>query len=183
MDTEPLKHLPELVRSALIKAGWKPGVSRCRSSPTVDVAQSAERILTELHGLEALPVEGASPWRKFRVRFETDIAQGYEEEIRELERRLHVHLAPVANVGNGVAIMLIADTGHVLLLGYAGKGVLLAGATFGEAMHKTLTGEGFRTVCFTDDAEGQFLYEGFDRSDPTNYWPGPRGLRELSGAL
>ena len=178
LDTDPLLNLPNPVRSALLKAGWIPGALRGpRPLGTLVAHSNAERILAELHGLEVMPFEEAGRWRKFRVCFGPEIARGYEDEIRELGVRLNAHVAPIANVGNGVAIMLISDTGHILLLGYAESGVLLAGSTFGEAMQKTLAGEGFRTVCFTGDGDGRFWNEEFDYDDPTNYHPGPTGLR------
>jgi hypothetical protein len=116
------------------------------------------------------------------VEFCVDIAEGYEDEIGEIEKRLKTRISPIANVGNGVAIMLLAETGHVLLLGYSSRGLLLAGMSFGEGVKAILAGEMKRPVFFTDDPQKLFWNDQWDPQDASTFFLGYEGLNSDSPA-
>lgn len=200
MYINPFQDLPEDVREGLLKAGWIPGKpTRCsdansgfisrigrwlggkpvrRSDHGLAGHEAARQVLEQLAGLEIAPTSVIGKERPLRVFFETAIAEGYEEEIEELGKRLHVQLAPIGNVGNGVAILLMADSGHILLLGYADKGAMVVGTTFGEGMSRVLGGRKAKPIVFSDDPNRTFWNDEFE-ADPTAFRPGPEGLNSL----
>ena len=200
MSTNPFQDLPEAVRRSFLEAGWAPGKSRqCGNVPPGFISRvkkwfrgkplrsgeqeltghlAAREVLDQLAGLEIAPIQATGKERPLRVSFETAIAKGYGEEIEELGKRLRVQLAPIGNVGNGVAILLMADSGHVLLLGYADKGAMVAGTTFGEGMSRVLGGCAARPIVFSDDPNRTFWNDAFE-ADPTAFRPGPEGLSGL----
>lgn len=179
MQTNPLQQLPEVVKMALLKAGWVPGKVRPHGDCLWKTEhQLAQHVLDELAGLNIAPMPSTGSYRPLSVSLTPAIAKGYEAEIEDLGARLRTRLTPIANVGNGVAIMLLAESGHVLFLGFADRGVLVAGISFGEAMQRTLQGQWIRPMIFDNDPDKIFWNDEFG-ADPHTFRPGYDGLRSL----
>lgn len=90
--------------------------------------------LALLKGRKLPAGEQAGPLRPFGVDFDPKKYVRFEEECAEVSEGLGSVFVPVANVGNGVAILLAGECGHYVMVGFAEPGVLYAGKGIVEAL-------------------------------------------------
>ena len=201
MPISPLIDLPQDVSQALLSAGWKPGKIRKRPYPALkplleplswwkrrnrlprrppkavlEEFPLASQILDELHGIKVKPIMQDKLHFGTNVEFDPLFVEGQEEEVVTLGELLCVHLYPLGVVDNMMATLLIADTGHLLMLGMPVRGVLLCGDSFGQGMRSILTGEKERPIFFENDPNGIFLGP-WESDHPMAFRPGKSGLR------
>jgi hypothetical protein len=183
MESTPLQNLAAEVSQALIFAGWKPGMIRKRPRPalspllkplpwwqrkrgrlqrrlpeaSLEEFPLASLILDELYGLKVTPIRQDLKHFGVNVKFDPLMVEGQEGEVAKLGDLLCVRLYPLGIVDNSIAILLIADTGHTLMLGIPSRGVILCGDSFGQGMYSILAGEPIRPIFFENDMDNAFL--------------------------
>jgi len=175
--------VPPLLEEVFAASGWRLGdKGRLLEMSRVLVPSAAGVVLDELYGIqvEALPQKG--PLAPLGVKFDPRVARNHLHLVDELSIRLRTVLTPVADVGNGVAILLMADSGEGILLGYSAKGVFFAGTDIWVSLENLLTGGMISPIVFNEDPDDPFWEDDIREfpSYPQAWRPGPEGLREFS---
>jgi len=175
--------MPPIVQKSFFKAGWKHGGIRIRTVevPGIKSFPFAAEILRELNGIEIHPTAHTGATVPMRIKFGTGIVRGYEDEVRALGNALCVSLFPIADVGNGVAILLLAESGELLLLGYATPGVYLAGKTFAEGIAGILGGSLMSPLFIVNDPGLIFRNPDLGPEDPPALTVPLKGLSARHG--
>ncbi|MCA9075633.1 MAG: SUKH-3 domain-containing protein [Planctomycetaceae bacterium] len=197
-DNSPFAGLTEQVSEALRSAGWKSGCRR-RGKSRIELAlpwwlsarrkfdrrqsdserqqrsdefDQASRILDELWGLRVQPLEKVGPYVPSTVIF--DPRNANRDDVRFLSELLGVNLVPIGEEMSQAALLL-SDRGFVILAGFVGTGVFLAGWTFGEALERILTGQEMPRLVYDGD-ERPMLFDDprdpFDRKNILQITPG-----------
>ena len=177
---DPLTDLAPEVEAALLKAGWRPDAKRNDNVGSTGSRSLAGKVLASLHDLKVQPPVSTGTFRPLGVNFDPTIAYGYEAAIKNLGRCLNVELVPIGSVGGGLAILLMAETGHLLLLGYAEPGLMLAGKSFSEGMKRILLGEPMPAIQPSIDPDGICSLEPAEAAGLSIIYLGPKGLAGLN---
>lgn len=190
-ECSPLDRLPKEVSAALVAAGWRPGVPRRRISTSgvsrllrhVRRAMmsrdwrsrheygtgapfgefgAASKVRNELDRLKIEPLMRLGPLMPLNVAFTLEhLHKNHDDDIRVLGELLKVRLCAIGNAGRWMSILLLADSGHVMELGFEEAGVYLMGTNLGDALRRILTGECGVPVEFSaeQDPDGRFRRE------------------------
>lgn len=170
----PLENCSEDLRSLLLAAGWRPGVSRTKRAwwqffaKTLDIKEfnrqyekqfsqypdhCARRVVDELYGilLETFQIN-----RFYAIDFDPRIGMHCSDEIMRLGEILNECLVPIGETPSE-AVALLGATGNIYLMGVVASGVFSLGY-FDDAIFAAITGQGWQLLEFDSETDptGEF---------------------------
>ena len=140
-----------------------------------------DEVLKELYGLEIPALERRGEYIPNCISFDPLLAWTVEDDIQELAALLKVRLCPIGIAGRSMAFILLADTGHLLLMGIAEFGVLLEGNSLEAGMSRILHGESGDSLLFSEAPESRLASVHLTAPGKEPIAIGPEGIRGISG--